>query len=81
MNAAATIVILMIIATCFSIQIVSNSQLSQGVLYENGTCTNEKFTNSYKQQINTSGTVGDFLKSLPSDNTILAQIVCNDTSD
>ena len=52
-------------------------------LYENGTCTNEKVNETYKQVINTNGTVDDFLKSLPSDNTILAQIVCqfksNDT--
>jgi len=45
-------------------------------LYENGTCTNEKVNETYKQVINTNGTVDDFLKSLPSDNTILAQIVC-----
>ena len=50
-------------------------------LYENGTCTNEKVNETYKQVINTNGTVDDFLKSLPSDNTILAQIVCQSNSN
>jgi hypothetical protein len=45
-------------------------------LYENGTCTDEKVKETTKQVINTNGTVDDFLKSLPSDNTILAEIVC-----
>jgi hypothetical protein len=48
----------------------------QAFLYENGTCTNEKLNESLKQVINTNGTVDDFLKSLPSDNTVLAEIVC-----
>jgi hypothetical protein len=50
-------------------------------LYENGTCTNEKVNETYKHVINTNGTVNDFLKSLPSDNTILAQIVCQSNSN
>jgi len=53
--------------------------LAHAVLYENGTCTNEELINSSKSLINTNGTVGDFLKSLPSDNTILAEIVCNNS--
>ena len=44
--------------------------------YENGTCTNENLTKLSKQIINKNGTVDDFLKSLPSDNTILAELVC-----
>lgn len=48
----------------------------QALLYENGTCTNEKLKESFKQVINTNGTVDDFLKSLPSDNTVLSEIVC-----
>jgi hypothetical protein len=58
---------------------------SHAILFENGTCTNENltenFTNSANQTINTNGTVDDFLKSLPSDNTILAELVCQNTSD
>jgi hypothetical protein len=50
-------------------------------LYENGTCTNEKVKETSKQVINSNGTVDDFLKSLPSDNTILAQIVCQSNSN
>ena len=50
-------------------------------LYENGTCTNENLEEASEQIINTNGTVDDFLKSLPSDNTILAQIVCQDNSN
>jgi hypothetical protein len=56
-------------------------QHSQAKLYENGTCTDESLTNISKIVINTSGTVEDFLKSLPSDNTILAEMVCNDNSN
>jgi hypothetical protein len=51
------------------------------VLYENGTCINENLTKSSNQMINTNGTVDDFLKSLPSDNTILASIVCQNSSN
>ena len=51
------------------------------MLYENGTCTNEKLVNSSSQRINTNGTVGDFLKSLPSDNSILASLVCENSSN
>ena len=51
-------------------------QIVNAILYENGTCTNENFTRMSNQTINTNGTVGDFLKSLPSDNAILAEIVC-----
>ena len=49
-------------------------------LYENGTCSNEKVKEISKQVINTNGTVDDFLETLPSDNTVLAQIICNDSS-
>lgn len=48
----------------------------QAFLYENGTCTNEKLKESFKQVINTNSTVDDVLESLPSDNTVLAEIVC-----
>jgi hypothetical protein len=80
MNVPITVAILIVIATCFSVQFGLYPQLSQGILYENGTCTNEKLTNSYNQ-INTNGTVGDFLKSLPSDNSVLASLVCENISN
>jgi hypothetical protein len=51
-------------------------QFNYAILYENGTCTNENLTKSSNQVINTNGSVDDFLKSLPSDNTILAELVC-----
>lgn len=60
----------------FTILLVTYSQFNHGKLYENGTCTNENITNSAYLIINTSGTVNDLLKSLPSDNTILAEIIC-----
>ena len=53
-------------------------QIVNAILYENGTCTNENLTRMPNQTININGTVDDFLKSLPSDNTILAEIVCQD---
>jgi len=60
-------------------------RFSHAILFENGTCTNENLTenlsSSANQTINTNGTVDDFLKSLPSDNTILAELVCQNTSD
>jgi hypothetical protein len=52
-----------------------------GLLYENGTCSNENVTKMYNQTVDTSGTVDDFLKSLPSDNTILAEIICQTDSN
>lgn len=54
-------------------------QFNHAILYENGTCTNENLTKSSNQVINTNGSVDDFLKSLPSDNTILAELVCQNT--
>ena len=54
-------------------------QFNHAILYENGTCTNENLTKSSNQEINTNGSVDDFLKSLPSDNTILAELVCQNT--
>jgi hypothetical protein len=56
-------------------------QIVNAILYENGTCTNENLTRISNQTVNTNGTVDDFLKSLPSDNTILAEIVCQDSSN
>ena len=56
-------------------------QPSHAILYENGTCTNENLTKSANQVINTSGTVDDFLKSLPSDNIMLAEIICQSNSN
>ena len=56
-------------------------QIVNAILYENGTCTNENLARMTNQTVNTKGTVDDFLKSLPSDNTILAEIVCQDKSD
>ncbi len=56
-------------------------QIVNGVLFENGTCSNENVMKMLNQTINTSGTVDDFLKSLPSDNTILAEMICQTESN
>lgn len=56
-------------------------QFNHAILYENGTCTNGNLTKLPNQAINTNGSVGDFLKSLPSDNTILAELVCQNTGN
>lgn len=56
-------------------------QFVNGVLYENVTCSNENVTKMYNQTIDTSGTVNDFLKSLPSDNAILAEMICQTDSN
>lgn len=78
----AVILVLLAINIALSLILLSGfMQQSQAMLYENGTCTNERLTNSSKHLLNTNGTVGDFLKSLPSDNTIMAQIVCQDSSN
>jgi len=76
----APLLFLIIFASWFSFQF-GYTQLGTGMLYENGTCTNEKLVNSSSQRINTNGTVGDFLKSLPSDNSILASLVCENSSN
>lgn len=67
--------IIILVTLCVTLS-SSSVLFVQAFLYENGTCTNEKLKESSKQIINTNGTVDDFLKSLPSDNTILAEIVC-----
>jgi hypothetical protein len=72
----------LIIFVTFCVSLVSSTIASvDAFLYENGTCTNEKVKETSKQIINTNGTVDDFLKSLPSDNTILAQIVCQSNAN
>jgi hypothetical protein len=49
------------------------------ILYENGTCTTEKLTKLPNRVINTNESVDDFLKSLTSDNRLLAELVCQNT--
>lgn len=41
----------------------------------------KKLLREYNKTLNTNGTVNDFLKSLPSDNTILAGIICQNSSN
>ena len=70
---------LCMISVIFSLILLSlYLQPSHAILYENGTCTNENLSRMPNQTVNTNGTVDDFLKSLPSDNMILAEIVCQD---
>lgn len=81
MNSPVAIWIFMILAISFMTLLSSSVRTVLAILYENGTCTNENLTNSSNQVINTNGSVDDFLKSLPSDNRILAEIVCQTTSN
>ena len=72
----------LIIFVTYCVLLISSTVASvNAFLYENGTCINEKVNETYKQLLNTNGTVNDFLKSLPSDNIILAQIVCQSNSN
>jgi len=73
--------ILFVVIVLYSlIMLIPRPLFSHAILFENGTCTNENltknFTRSANQTINTNGTVDDFLKSLPGDNTFLAELVC-----
>ena len=71
-----------IILAISSMTLLSPSVLTVlAILYENGTCTNENLTESSNRVIITNGTVDDFLQSLPSDNTILAELVCQTTTN
>lgn len=81
MNSPDSIWIFMILAISFMTLLSPSVRTVLAILYENGTCTNENLTNSSNQVINTNGSVDDFLKSLPSDNRILAEIVCQTTSN
>lgn len=76
MSMPVTTGIFIIIAVSSLILLSPYLQFNHAILYENGTCTNENLTKSSNQVINTNGSVDDFLKSLPSDNTILAELVC-----
>lgn len=69
-------ILLLVLIAFYVLIFSSNIAFVNAFLYENGTCTDEKVKETAKQVINTTGTVDDFLKSLPSDNTILAEIVC-----
>lgn len=79
MSMPVTTGIFIIIAVSSLILLSPNLQFNHAILYENGTCTNENLTKSSNQVINTNGSVDNFLKSLPSDNTILAKLVCQNT--
>ena len=81
MNSPDAIWIFMILAISSMILLSPSVRTVMALLYENGTCTNENLTNSSNLTINTNGTVDDFLKSLPSDNTMLAELVCQNTSN
>jgi len=81
MNLPVTKFFLAAVAISFCVCFGSYLHLGNAALFENGTCTNEYLSNSTNQTINTNGTVEDFLKSLPSDNTILAELVCNVSSN
>lgn len=71
---------ILIILAIFTITLFSSSmRFSQAILYENGTCTTENLTRLPNQVINTDESVGDFLKSLTSDNRLLAEMVCQNT--
>lgn len=76
MSMPVTTGIFIIIAVSSLILLSPYLQFNHAILYENGTCTNENLTKSSNQVLNTNGSVDDFLKSLPSDNTILAELVC-----
>ena len=76
MSMPVTTGIFIIIAVSSLILLSPYLQFNHAILYENGTCTNENLTKSSSQVLNTNGSVDDFLKSLPSDNTILAELVC-----
>ena len=81
MNSPDAIWIFMILAISSMTLLSPSVPTVLAILYENGTCTNENLTKSSNQRINTNGSVDDFLKSLPSDNTILAELVCQNTSN
>ena len=81
MSMRVTIGLFLIIAVSFVILLSPYLQFNHAILYENGTCTNENVTKSANQVIDTNGTIDDFLKSLPSDNTILAELVCQNTGN
>ena len=79
MSRPVTTGIFIIIAVSSLMLLSPYLQFNHAILYENGTCTNENLTKSSNQVINTNGSVDDFLKSLPSDNTILAKLVCQNS--
>ena len=81
MNSPDAIWIFMIFAISSMILLSPSVRTVMALFYENGTCTNENLTKYSNQTINTNGTVDDFLKSLPSDNTMLAELVCQNTSN
>lgn len=77
MSARLATIFMVVSAAYFSIYFYSYDQPSESVLYENGTCINKDLTNSSEWLLSSNGTVGDYLNSLPSDNTILAEMICN----
>jgi hypothetical protein len=79
MSMRVTMGLFIIIAISSLILLSPFLQLNHAILYENGTCTNENLTKSSNQTINTNGSVDDLLKSLPSDNRMLAELVCQTT--
>lgn len=81
MNMPIAIWLVMIMAVTHVTLWTAFLQFNYAILYENGTCTNENLTKMADKVIDTNGTVQNFLKSLPRDNTILAGLVCQNTSN
>ena len=67
---------LIVLIICCGLALNSSISVLQAFLYDNGTCTDEKSKEFAKEAVNTNGTVEDFLKSLPSDNSVLADSLC-----
>ena len=67
---------LTVLIICCGLALNSSISVLHAFLYDNGTCTNEKSKEFAKEAVNTNGTVDDFLKSLPSDNSVLADSLC-----
>jgi hypothetical protein len=66
----------LLILISFYVLVTCTTATVDGFLFENGTCSNQTVSKMSNKVVNTSGTVDDFLKSLPRDNTILAEMVC-----
>jgi hypothetical protein len=79
MSMRVTIGLSIIIPISSLILLTPFPQFNHAMLYENGTCTNENLRKLPNQTINTNGSVDDFLKSIPSDNRILVELVCENT--
>jgi hypothetical protein len=72
----ATIIGIFVIVVLICVPLNVYIRSANGILAENGTCTNGNVTIGASQVNDTNRSTGDFFKNLTADNRHLAELIC-----